>query len=133
MRVEASHDGYARRFGLIHERRLQLSSDGRQLSGEDRLYDAPKRRRRGEATPFAVRFHLAPAVEATTTADGQGALLRIRGGGAWQFRGRGGRLSIEDSLWIDGHARPHATQQLVLAGETPPDGMTISWEFKRAR
>ena len=137
LRVEATHDGYARRFGLVHERRLVLSPDGRRLDGEDRLLAAPRRRRRGEATPFAVRFHLAPAVEATTTADGQGALLRIRGagsgGGVWQFRGRGGLLSIEDSLWIDGHARAHQTQQLVLAGETPPDGMTISWELKRAR
>ena len=30
-RIEASHDGYARRYGLIHERRLNLSSDGREL------------------------------------------------------------------------------------------------------
>ena len=133
MRVEASHDGYARRYGLIHERRLVLSPDGRQLSGEDRLYAAARRRGRGANAPFAVRFHLAPAVEATTTADGQGALLRVRGGGVWQFRCRGGMLSTEDSLWIDGQARPHATLQLVIVGETPPEGMTISWELKRAR
>jgi uncharacterized heparinase superfamily protein len=133
LRVEASHDGYGRRYGLIHERRLVLSQDGRQLTGEDRLYAAPRRRRRSENVPFAVRFHLAPTVEATTTADGQGALLRIRGGGVWQFRCRGGMLSTEDSLWIDGHARPHPTLQLVIVGETPPEGMTISWEMKRAR
>ncbi|WP_114954573.1 heparinase II/III family protein [Sphingosinicella terrae] len=133
MRVEATHDGYVRRFGLVHERRLVLSSDGRQLSGEDRLYAAAKRRRRGEPTPFAVRFHLAPGLEATTTADGQGALLRVRGGGVWQFRCRGGMLSTEDSLWIDGHARPHPTLQLVIAGETPSEGMTISWELARAK
>jgi uncharacterized heparinase superfamily protein len=133
LRVEASHDGYVRRYGLIHERRLILSADGRQLTGEDRLYAAPRRRRRGENVPFAVRFHLAPAIEATTTADGQGALLRLRGGGLWQFRCRGGMLSTEDSLWIDGHARLHPTLQLVIAGETPPEGMTISWEMKRAR
>jgi uncharacterized heparinase superfamily protein len=130
-RVEASHDGYARRFGLIHQRQLILSADGRQLGGEDRLI-AAARRRRGQPVAFAVRFHLAPAVEVTTTADGQGALLRIRGGGVWQFRCRGGALSIEDSLWIDGDARPQPTLQLVIAGETPPDGMTIAWTFKRA-
>jgi len=129
-RVEASHDGYARRFGLIHERRLNLSADGRQLGGEDRLI-ATGRRRRAEPVPFAVRFHLAPAVEVTSTADGQGALLRLKGS-VWQFRCRGGRLSVEDSLWIDGEARPHASQQLVVDGETPPEGMTISWELKRA-
>ena len=82
--------------------------------------------------PFAVRFHLAPAVEVTSTADGQGALLRIRGGAVWQFRCRGGQLGVEDSLWIDGDARMHGSLQLVVAGETPADGMTISWRLKRA-
>jgi uncharacterized heparinase superfamily protein len=129
-RVEASHDGYARRYGLIHERRLNLSGDGRQLGGEDRLIPTG-RRRRTEPITFAVRFHLAPTVEVTSTADGQGALLRLRGA-VWQFRCRGGQLSVEDSLWIDGEARPHATLQLVIAGETPAEGMTISWELKRA-
>jgi uncharacterized heparinase superfamily protein len=131
-RVEATHDGYARRFGLIHERRLTLSPDGRQLAGEDRLYPAEKRRRRAENIAFAARFHLAPAVEVTATADGQGAILRLRGGAAWQFRCRGGQLMLEDSVWIDGGARPQPTLMLSVAGETPPDGMTISWELKRA-
>jgi uncharacterized heparinase superfamily protein len=92
---------------------------------------APAPRRRAEPVPFAVRFHLGPAVEVTSTADGQGALLRLKGA-VWQFRCRGGRLSVEDSLWIDGEARPHASLQLVVDGETPPEGMTISWELKRA-
>jgi uncharacterized heparinase superfamily protein len=131
LRVEASHDGYVRRFGLVHERRLVLSPDGRSLTGEDRLVAAQRRRKAGPV-PFAARFHLAPHVEVTPTADGQGALLRLRGGAVWQFRCRGGRLSVEDSLWIDGEARAHATLQLAIAGETPPDGMTISWELKRA-
>jgi len=131
-RVEATHDGYARRFGLVHERRLLLAPDGRQLSGEERLYPAARRRRRGDNATFQVRFHLAPSIQATITADGQGALLRVRGGPIWQFRCRGGMLAAEDSLWIDGAARPHATLQLVIAGETPAEGMTISWELKRA-
>jgi uncharacterized heparinase superfamily protein len=130
IRVEASHDGYVRRFGLIHERRLNLSSDGRELLGEDRLIPAG-RRRRFDPVPYAVRFHLAPAVEVTSTADGQGALLRLKGA-VWQFRCRGGQLSAEDSLWIDGEARPHGTLQLIISGEAPAGGMTISWELKRA-
>jgi uncharacterized heparinase superfamily protein len=108
---------------------LNLSSDGRELGGEDRLIQAG-RKRRSEPVPFAVRFHLAPAVEVTSTADGQGALLRLKGGAVWQFRCRGGRLSIDEGLWIDGEARPHPTMQLAV--ESPADGMTISWELKRA-
>lgn len=129
--IEASHDGYVKRFGFTHQRQLTLSPDGRELKGQDVLI-AAGRRRRAEAVPFAIRFHLAPAVEVATTADGQGALLRIRGSTVWQFRCRGGRLDIEESLWIDGEAAPHATQQLVVSGETPRDGTTIAWTFHRA-
>lgn len=128
--VEASHDGYVRRYGLVHQRQLTLSADGKELRGQDNLI-AEGRRRKGQAVPFAVRFHLAPDVEVATTADGQGALLRVRGSTVWQFRCRGGKLSIEDGLWIDGEARPHETQQLVISGESPPDGAAIAWMFRR--
>jgi uncharacterized heparinase superfamily protein len=128
--VEASHDGYVRRFGLIHQRQLALSSDGKELTGEDRLVPSGKKRR-AEPIGFTARFHLAPAIEVTSTADGKGALLRIRGGSVWQFRCRGGVLATEDSLWIDGEARPHGTLQLVVTGETPPEGATITWSLRR--
>lgn len=129
--VEASHDGYARRFGILHQRQLTLSADGKELAGEDRLIPTG-RRHRAHVTPFAVRFHLAPGVEVTSTADGQGALLRVRGAAAWQFRCRGGGLTIEDSVAVDGESQVNPSFQLVVAGETPPEGMTISWLFKRA-
>ncbi|HEX6376940.1 MAG TPA: heparinase II/III family protein [Allosphingosinicella sp.] len=129
--VEASHDGYLRRFGLIHQRQLTLAADGRELRGQDLLL-LQGRRRRAEAIPFAVRFHLHPEVEAATTADGQGALLRVRGRTVWNFRCRGGRLAIEDSLWIDGDAGLRETSQLVVAGESPADGTAIAWIFRRA-
>ena len=129
--VEASHDGYVRRFGLVHQRQLVLAADGRELRGQDLLI-LQGRRRRGEPIAFAVRFHLHPDVEAATTADGQGALLRVRGRTVWQFRCRGGRLAIEDSLWVDGGAALRETVQLVVAGDSPPDGTAIAWIFRRA-
>ncbi|MET1111664.1 MAG: heparinase II/III family protein [Allosphingosinicella sp.] len=129
--VEASHDGYVRRFGLVHQRQLTLAADGRELRGQDLLI-VQGRRRRAEAIPYAVRFHLHPDVEAATTADGQGALLRVRGRTVWQFRCRGGRLAIEDSLWIDGDALLRETSQLVVGGDSPVDGTAIAWIFRRA-
>ena len=128
--VEASHDGYVRRFGFLHQRKLTLKSDGTELTGDDILI--PQGRRRRGATAYAVRFHLHSSVEVTSTADGQGAILRIRGGSAWQFRCRGGQLGIEDSLWVDGSAQAHGSQQLVVTGETPADGVSIAWSLKKA-
>lgn len=130
-RIEASHDGYARRFGFVHRRQLLLSGDGREVRGEDSLLPQGRRRRTG-ATPFAIRFHLGQGVEAAPTADGQAALLRLPTGALWQFRAKGGGLSIEDSLWIDADGRPIGTQQLVVTGAAEAGGSAASWLFKWA-
>ena len=130
-RIEASHDGYVRRWGFVHRRQLMLTGDGKELRGEDALLPHGRRRKVG-VVPFAVRFHLGAGVEASPTADGLAALLRLPGGALWQFRCRGGTLTIEDSLWIDGEGRPIATQQLVVSGEAPAGGANVSWALKRA-
>lgn len=129
-RIEASHDGYVRRFGFVHQRQLVLANDGRELRGEDVLLPAG-RRRRGD-TAVALRFHLAPDVEVTPTADNLGALLRLGDGRLWQFRCRGGRLTIEESLWIDPAGTPRQTVQLVIEGMTAAGGSSLGWVFKRA-
>lgn len=135
-RIEASHDGYVRRWGFVHRRQLMLTGDGKELRGEDALLPQGRRRKLG-VVPFAVRFHLGDGVQASPTADGLAALLRLPGqgtasGALWQFRCRGGTLTIEDSLWIDGEGRPIATQQLVVSGEAPAGGANVSWALKRA-
>jgi uncharacterized heparinase superfamily protein len=129
-RLEASHDGYIRAFGLVHKRSLMLGNDGKELRGADQLI-AKGRRKIRESAAYAVRFHLAPGVEATITADGMGAILRSKGAPPWNFRCRGGNLAIEESLWIDGRGQPHHTSQLVIVGEVSALGGEIGWQFRR--
>jgi uncharacterized heparinase superfamily protein len=131
-RLEVSHDGYARRFGFLHKRQLQLAANGRELAGEDLLLPAGRRVRLRTVQPVAVRFHLSPDVEVTQTADGLGALLRIDGGPLWQFRCKGGTLSVDESLWVDPSGWPRSTHQLVIATEAPAGGISVSWIFRRA-
>lgn len=129
-RIEISHDGYVRRMGYVHRRLLLVSVDGKEIRGEDMLTPAA-RRRKPVKLPVQLRFHLAPGVEPTPTADGMGALLRIDLGGLWQFRATAGKLAIEESLWTDGGGRPHATRQLVVTAEALPGGSSVGWLFKR--
>ncbi|SEJ04919.1 Uncharacterized conserved protein, heparinase superfamily [Sphingobium sp. AP50] len=129
-RLELSHDGYVRRMGYVHRRLLLVSGDGKEIRGEDMLTPAERRRRPGKQ-PVQLRFHLAPGVEPTPTADNMGALLRIDLGPLWQFRAGAGALTIEDSLWVDADGRPHPTRQLVVTGEALPGGSSIGWIFKR--
>jgi uncharacterized heparinase superfamily protein len=130
-RLEASHDGYVRTFGMVHKRSLMLGNDGKELRGADHL--TPKGRKKiRESSAYAARFHLAPGVEATITADGMGAILRSKGAPPWNFRCRGGNLVAEESLWNDGRGQPHRTMQLVIVGEVSALGGEIGWQLRRA-
>lgn len=133
-RVEASHDGYAARFGLVHRRVLMLRDDGSELRGEDLLVPAGKRGKRGKIG-FAIRFHIGPGVELRLAEDLKGAGLAAPDGSYWQFRiaaGDGsGEVSIEESMWVDGNGRPQPIQQLVIQGMTSRSGGSFSWLLKK--
>jgi uncharacterized heparinase superfamily protein len=136
-RIEAAHDGYASRFGLTHQRILTLSGDGTELAGEDILIPTAKNGKRGKIA-FAIRFHLGRGVEVQLSGDKRGASLLLPDGRLWQFRLRGDRagageitLSAEDSLWVDGDGRPHATEQLVIEGLALRSGGQFSWLLRK--
>jgi uncharacterized heparinase superfamily protein len=130
-RLEASHDGYLRSFGLLHRRVLVLGNDGKELRGTDELV-AKARRRARDGTPFAIRFHLAHGIEPTITADGMGAILRSPGAPPWNFRSRGAAIGVEESLMVDGRGIPHRTMQLVINGEAAASGAEVHWQFRRS-
>lgn len=133
-RVEASHDGYASRFGLIHRRILMLRGDGEELRGEDILLPKGQKGKRGKVD-FAIRFHLGPTVDARLSEDKAGASLLLPNGNLWQFRmgadDSGACLAFEESLWVDGEGRPHPIQQLVIQGMASRSGGQFSWLLKK--
>ncbi|WP_338502197.1 heparinase II/III family protein [Sphingomonas kaistensis] len=130
-RIEASHDGYVRGFGLVHDRALSLGNDGKEIRGLDRLVSRGRKKIR-EDVPFALRFHLAPGVEAVPTADGLGALIRSPGAPPWNFRCRGAQLGLEESVIVDSAGTLRSTLQLVLVGEVSHLGAEIGWQFRRS-
>lgn len=134
-RLEASHDGYAARYGLIHRRILIMRDDGSELRGEDVLIPAGRRGKRGKVS-FAIRFHVGPGVELGVAQSGKGAGLALPDGSYWQFvcganAMDSAELSIEESLWVDGEGRPHPTQQIVISGMVSRGGGNLSWLLKK--
>jgi uncharacterized heparinase superfamily protein len=130
-RIDASHDGYVRAFGLLHRRTLVLGNDGKEVRGTDRL-TARTGRKSKSPVPFAIRFHLAAGIEPTLTADGMGAILRSPGAPPWNFRVRDAAIGIEESLVVDGRGNARRTMQMVINGETAGGGAEVQWQFRRS-
>ncbi|MDE2302808.1 MAG: heparinase II/III family protein [Sphingomonadales bacterium] len=129
-RIEASHDGYSARYGLMHRRILMLRDDGTELRGEDLLLPTRGRARRGKIG-YALRFHLGPGIEVGLAEDGHGVGLALPDGSYWQFRAAAGEVSIEESIWADDQGRPVPIQQLVIQGLASRGGGNFGWLLKK--
>jgi uncharacterized heparinase superfamily protein len=129
VKIRASHDGYAGRFGLIHERAITLSSDGRRLDGEDivspRSGTQISRRANDE---FAVHFHLYPGIQANRLTHRNGVMLVLPNRDIWTFEAYDHPVEIEDSVYLGGRDGPRRTSQIVIrakARRTP----RVAWSF----
>jgi len=130
MWLEASHDGWLRTLGLMHERRLFIDRKTGELRGEDRFEppkpkdDAGPRR----YIPFAVRFQLAPGVKASLAQDGKTVLLRGPTKALW-LRTDAAQVAIEPSQHVDG-GEVRRSSQVVLRGQVRHDkGGRVRWKL----
>jgi uncharacterized heparinase superfamily protein len=127
--VAASHDGYLRPFGIIHERQLHLSSDGRTLAGVDRFHEpAAKKARAINRDAYAIRFHLHPSVEARIMDES--IVLRCPGGALWSFLCEGALAAIEESVFFATPAAGRRSRQIVVSGNAGP-APEVRWSFVR--
>jgi uncharacterized heparinase superfamily protein len=124
--VEASHDGYVMSHGLRHERQVTLSPQGLMLTGRDRLIDMG---RAPLPQNFAVRFHIHPDVRVSRL-EGGGVLLKLPNGEGWRFRAGGGRLEMEESVYLGGGTVRRSTQ-LVIAGALREAQTEVAWVFEQ--
>ncbi|MBS0547468.1 MAG: heparinase II/III family protein [Proteobacteria bacterium] len=129
--LDMSHDGYRSLFGIIHRRRLWLSPDGGDLRGED-MFAGPENK--PVSVPdkrFIVRFHLHPSVKATLAQSGQSVLMRLPSGRGWKLRASGAGIGLAESIYLGEDGRQRRTEQIVLVGQVPAEGINVKWALTR--
>ena len=122
--IEASFDGYLKKFGVTHRRLIMLAPDGSEIQGEDNLIGSRDHQ-------YNLRFHLHPNVQATTLQDQCTAILKPRKGTGWRFTCVEQIISLEESIYFDRNSRHRRTQQIVASGSLGKYGATIKWRFSK--
>ena len=128
--LELSHDGYARRFGYVHHRRLGLAIAGHHVAGEDRLVPVNDGRKNRPRLPFAIRFHLHHTLRAALMAGGTAVRIAFPGGETWLFDAHGTPVSIEESIFFANAEGPRRIDQIVIHGHVP-DLAIVTWSFTK--
>lgn len=143
--LNMSHDGYVATQGLTHMRKLQLSFNGRGLTGEDalvamgaegeRLFDLAIVRSKNTGIDFHIRFHLHPDVDARLDMGGQAVSMSLKSGELWIFRpDEAAQLTLEPSVFLEkSRLSPRATKQIVLSGRAMDYATHVGWSMAKAQ
>ena len=139
------HNGYVGTHGLTHVRRLDLSSDGRELSGEDTLgalSDEEKKRFEMylnrvsiDGVPFHIRFHIHPDVEVGLDMGGAAISLALKSGEVWVFRHHSSAsMALDQSAYLEkSRLKPRGSQQVVLSAMVRDYAFQTNWSISKAQ
>jgi uncharacterized heparinase superfamily protein len=131
--LRAAHDGYAERFGIVHERFVSLSADGNKLDGEDVFLPATGTALSADSEDyFAVRFHLHPAIRASRLTDGHGVVLLLPNRDVWNLDTHEDVVAVEESVYLAGQDGPRRTTQVVIYGQAR-QVQRVHWTLSHVR
>lgn len=129
--IFATHDGFASTSGVIHEREVAISIDGRVIDGADTVLPADNKSRGKGPQHFSTRFHLHPDLTVELSDDEQKAAITLPNAEVWEFT-FGGKMSIEDSVYLDQwNLKPLATKQIVVSAPIVEYAGQITWTMTR--
>jgi uncharacterized heparinase superfamily protein len=129
LELRAAHDGYVRRFGIVHHRVVRIAPDGNRIDGEDIFLPPDKRPLPSDAQDgFALRFHLHPGVRATRLTDGHGVMLLLPNKDVWNFTAPEDMVELEESVFLGGLEGPRRTVQIVVSGQAAKVGR-VHWSL----
>jgi len=126
--ISASHDGYTKRYGIIHERQIEFFPEGNRFVGHDKLL----KKKNFKSSNFEIRFHLKPNIKIMKTQDGKTILIDIENEG-WKFIAQGYKIDIETGLYFGKKNSFVENQNLFISGITQNEDQIIKWEFEKIK
>jgi uncharacterized heparinase superfamily protein len=123
---EAEHDGWRATYNRIYRRRLYLSAGGEDLRGEDIVSEAA-----GMPVEAVLRLHLHPGMHASLIGSGDTVILKTASGQGWRWRGMGGVVRLEDSVYLGVGGELRRTQQIVMAGSAGAEPLVFKWALTK--
>ena len=123
--LHLSHDGYSRNTGLVHERSLRLSHDGRTLDGMDRFVGEPA----AQKLSFAVRLHLHHAAIVRPTTRRTTVDLHMPDASIWRLEANG-PVEVEESVHLSDIFGSRPSHQLVMTGNAA-SSVPVKWRLSQ--
>ena len=124
--VKASHNGFLKKFGILHERSLEYFVEKNKLFGTDKIISKNKL----ESRKYDIRFHMEPGVKLTKTLNNKTILIEIENSG-WRFSTNCEIINIETGIYFGNKNLTSENQNICLSGKIKDISQEIKWMFEK--
>ncbi len=124
--ISASHDGYNKRFGIVHNRKIDFFHDKLKFLGTDNIL----KKKNFDDINFEIRFHLEPETKVMKTQDGKSIYIDLDNEG-WKFSCNEYNIDIETGLFFGFKDKFLENQNIIISGVINDEVKKVSWELEK--
>ena len=125
-KISASHDGYLKKFGSIHNREIEFYPEQTKFIGTDKIV----RKNKDKNVKFDIRFHLDPDSKVMKTQDNKSILIELENEG-WKFSCDKFDINIDNGLYFGNKNSYKENHNIFISGITHETEQVIKWEITR--
>jgi len=124
-KISASHDGYYKKFNLIHEREIEFYPQQGKFVGSDKISKKHKK-----DIKFDIRFHLSPDSKIMKTQDSKSILIELEDEG-WRFSCDNFDINIDNGIYFGNKNSYIENQNIFISGINSNSEEIIKWEISK--
>ena len=125
-KINASHNGYLKKYNSIHERKIEFYPEIFKFIGNDKIIN----KKSNFNIKFEIRFHLEPNVKLMKTQDKKSILIELEEEG-WKFTCDNFDINIDNGLYFGNKNSYTQNQNFFVSGITNKQNENINWEIKK--
>ena len=123
---QASHNGFNKKFGIIHSRKIEFFHKIPKLCGQDKI----EKKNNFKTSNFEIRFHLDPSTKIMKTQDGKSIYIGLRNEG-WKFSSLNNEISFETGLYFGNKNNFVENRNILISGKITEGEVIVNWEIEK--
>jgi hypothetical protein len=125
-KINASHDGYFKKYSTTHEREIEFYPEQSKFIGKDKIL----KKKSNLNIKFDIRFHLEPNVKLMKTQDNKAILIELEDEG-WKFTCENYDINIDNGLYFGKKNSYIQNQNIFISGITNNQNQMIIWQLNK--
>ncbi len=124
--INASHDGYLKKYNSIHDRKIEFFPEQMKFIGTDKII----KKKTNHHYKFDIRFHVEPNVKLMKTQDNKTILIELYDQG-WKFTCNNYDINIDNGLYFGNKNLYIENQNIYISGISNNQIENIIWEISK--